>query len=66
MMTTSLDKRIWSDPQLIAAVAACHSWRGVMRELGLGATSAGAIRVIKRDVARLGLNAMDFSVIGRS
>jgi hypothetical protein len=32
MAENNLDKRTWSDVQLIAAVAASHSWRGVMRE----------------------------------
>lgn len=45
MAENSLDKRTWSDSQLTAAVAASRSWRGVMRELGLGVTAAGAIRV---------------------
>jgi hypothetical protein len=55
------DKRIWSDSQLVTAVAASRSWRGVMRELGLSATSAGAIRIIKRHVARLNLDTSHFT-----
>lgn len=54
------DKRTWSDAELIAAVAASHSWRGVMRELGLCGTSAGAIRIVKRHVTRLGLDTSHF------
>src|ERR1017187_1785064 len=55
------DKRTWSDSQLIATVAVSHSWRGVMRELGLCATSAGAIRFVKRHVILLGLDTSHFT-----
>lgn len=48
--------RRWSDAKLVAAVAKSHSWRGVMRELGLSATSAGSIRPVKRHAVRLGLD----------
>jgi hypothetical protein len=61
MTDSHLDKRTWSDSQLVAAVAASRSWRGVMRELGLCATSAGSIRVVKRHVSRLGLNTAHFT-----
>jgi hypothetical protein len=54
-------QRAWSDEQLSAAVASSHSWRGVMRALGLGETSAGSIRVIRRHVERLGLDASHFT-----
>jgi hypothetical protein len=57
----SIDKRTWSDSQLIAAVAGSRSWRGVLRELGLCATSAGSIQVVKRHVIRLGLNTSHFT-----
>jgi len=57
----SFEKRTWSDSQLASAVAASHSWRGVMRELGLCATSAGAIRFVKRHVTRLGLDTSHFT-----
>jgi hypothetical protein len=56
-----LEKRTWSDSQLVSAVAASRSWRGVMRELGLRATSAGSIKVVKRHVARLGLDTSHFT-----
>jgi PD-(D/E)XK nuclease superfamily protein len=36
------------------------NWRGVMRELGLNATSAGAIRIIRRSAVRLGLDTSHF------
>src|SRR5580658_10105350 len=55
------DRRIWTDPQLVSAVAKSSSWRGVMRELGLCATSAGSIRIVKRHVARLGLDTSHFT-----
>jgi hypothetical protein len=61
MTEISLDKRTWTDSQLIAAVAASRSWRGVMRELGLCVTSAGSIQVVKRHVIRLGLDTSHFS-----
>jgi hypothetical protein len=55
------DKRTWSDAQLVSAVAASRSWRGVMRELGLCVTSAGSIRIVKRHVSRLGLDTSHFT-----
>jgi hypothetical protein len=58
---SSLDKRTWSDFQLTAAVAASRSWRGVMRELGLCVTSAGSIRIVKRQVISLGLDTSHFT-----
>lgn len=56
-----LDKRTWSDDQLIVAVSTSRSWRGVMRELGLCVTSAGSIRVVRRHVTRLGLDTSHFT-----
>jgi hypothetical protein len=61
MTGNGLDKRTWSDSQLVSAVAASRSWRGVMRELGLCVTSAGSIRVVKRHVVRLGLDTSHFT-----
>jgi PD-(D/E)XK endonuclease len=52
--------RLWSDAQLTEAVKASSSWRGVMRELGLKATSAGAIRIVRRHAVRLGLDTSHF------
>jgi hypothetical protein len=52
--------RIWSDAQLTEAVKVSTSWRGVMRELGQNATSAGAIRVVRRHALRLGLDTSHF------
>src|SRR5215469_4595039 len=65
MTENRLDKRTWSDAQLVFAVAASRSWRGVMRELGLCVTSAGSIRIVKRHVARLGLDTSHFTGQGR-
>lgn len=50
----------WSDAQLAEAVKASTNWRGVMRELGLSPTSAGAIRIVRRHVMRLGLDTSHF------
>lgn len=61
MTEKPLDKRAWSDSQLVSAVAASRSWRGVMRELGLCVTSAGSIQVVKRHVIRLGLDTSHFT-----
>jgi hypothetical protein len=61
MADNSFGKRGWSDAQLAAAVTTSRSWRGVMRELGLCVTSAGAIRVVKRHVARLSLDTSHFT-----
>src|SRR5215469_7120324 len=52
--------RLWSDAQLTEAVKASSSWRGVMRELGLKATSAGAIRIVRRHAVRLGPDTSHF------
>ena len=51
----------YSDERLRAAVAAARSWRGVLRELGLSATSASAIRSVRRSADRLGLDYTHFS-----
>jgi hypothetical protein len=53
-------ERTWSDAQLTDAVADSSNWRNVMRKLGLNATSAGAIRIVRRDVERLGLDTSHF------
>ncbi|HJQ05006.1 MAG TPA: hypothetical protein VJ872_06160 [Nocardioides sp.] len=39
--------RTYSDDRLAAAVAAATSWRGVLRELGLSATSGASQRSIR-------------------
>ncbi len=55
------EKRRWSDSQLATAIANSRSWRGVMRELGLSATSAGSIRSVRRHAQRLGLDTSHFT-----
>jgi hypothetical protein len=52
--------RTYSDEALVAAVAASHSWRGVLRELGLAATSSAAIRSVRRTAERIGLDTTHF------
>jgi hypothetical protein len=60
MDQVSKSERMWSDDQLRDAVTAASNWRDVMRALGLPADSAGAIRVMKRQVSRLGLDTAHF------
>jgi PD-(D/E)XK endonuclease len=62
MTKISSQPRNWSDAQLVSAVKNSTNWRGVMRELGLGerATSAGAIRIVRRHVSRLSLDTSHF------
>jgi hypothetical protein len=60
MARPSKSERTWSDSQLKEAVAASANWRHVMRVLGLNANSAGAIRIVRRDVLRLGLDTSHF------
>ena len=52
----------WSDAQLAEAVKVSTNWRSVMRELGLEerATSAGAIRIVRRKASQLGLDTSHF------
>lgn len=50
------DKRTYTDEELVVAVAESTSWRGVMRALGLKATSAGSKRSVQRHANRLGLD----------
>jgi hypothetical protein len=45
---------------LTDAVADSSNWRNVMRKLGLNATSAGVVRIVRRDVERLGLDTSHF------
>jgi hypothetical protein len=60
MARPSKSEHTWSDAQLIDAVAGSSNWRDVMRKLGLNASSAGAIRIVRRDVERLGLDTSHF------
>ena len=57
----AMGTRTYSDAALVAAVAGARSWRGVLRELGLTATSSAAIRSAQRHAARLGLDSSHFT-----
>lgn len=59
MTHNSANKFNWPDTELTRAVAESRSWRGAMRELGLTATSAGSLRVVKRRDAALKRAAAD-------
>ncbi|UDY25255.1 group I intron-associated PD-(D/E)XK endonuclease [Nocardioides sp. Kera G14] len=48
--------RRYTDSELAAAVAVARSWRGVLRELGLAATSAAQMRSVRRTADELGLD----------
>lgn len=48
--------RSYTDVELTQAIAVSRSWRGVLRELGLAATSAGAMRSIRSHANRLGIS----------
>jgi hypothetical protein len=54
-------QRQYDDASLAAAIAAAHSWRGVLRELGLQSTSAGSLRAARRHADRLGLDYSHFT-----
>lgn len=53
--------RTYTDADLAAAVAESHSWRGVLRHLGLLATSAGAARSVRRRAEILGIDHSHFT-----
>jgi hypothetical protein len=54
-------QRTYTDDELQAAVASEHSWRGVLRALGLTATSAGSQRSVRRHADRLRLDYSHFT-----
>lgn len=54
-------RRTYSDEMLAEAVATSHSWRGVLRALGLAATSASALRSVRARADRLGLDHRHFT-----
>jgi hypothetical protein len=58
-------QRSYQDEDLEAVVAASRSWRGVLRELGLSATSASAIRSVRHHADRLGLDHSHFTGLRR-
>src|SRR4051812_25638801 len=47
--------------ELATAVAASHSWRGVLRALGRPEHSAGALRSVRRQVLRFGIDNSHFT-----
>jgi hypothetical protein len=53
--------RRYSDPELVDAIRASRSWRGVLRALGLSATSAAAMRSVRLHADRLGLDYSHFT-----
>ncbi|MGY2066279.1 group I intron-associated PD-(D/E)XK endonuclease [Blastococcus sp. SYSU DS0619] len=53
-------KRTYSDEQLLGAIANSSSWRGVLRRLGLLATSAGSMRSVRSHADRLGADYSHF------
>jgi hypothetical protein len=57
----------WTDDQLAEAIKASTNWVSVMRELGFGerSSSAGAIRIVRRRVVELGLDASHFQGKGK-
>ena len=55
------DRRTYSDEQLSHVLAASTSWRGTLRGLGLGGTSAGVMRSVRAHADRLGLDYSHFS-----
>src|SRR5262245_18260016 len=61
MTERAIGNRTRSDSQLAAAVSDSHSWRGVMRELGLCVTSAGSLRAVKRQGRLLRLDTSHFT-----
>lgn len=46
---------------LAEAVAASHSWRGVLRRLGRPEHSAGAVRIVRREVEAFGIDHSHFT-----
>lgn len=54
-------QRTYSDDELRAAVKAAHSWRGVLRALGIRATSAGSMRSARRHADRLDISYAHFT-----
>lgn len=51
----------YDDDDLAAAIAACRSWRGVLRALGLPANSGSGLKTLQRRARRLGLDCHHFT-----
>jgi hypothetical protein len=56
-----MSNRSYDDQELIRAVAAAHSWRGVIRELGLKGRSTATYRSLQRHALRLDLDTSHFT-----
>jgi hypothetical protein len=54
-------ERTYRDDELARAVAASHSWRAVLRVLGLAGTSGSVIRSVRHHADRLGLDYTHFT-----
>lgn len=55
-----MGNRSWTDDQLLNAIARESSWRGVLRALGLKATSTGSMRAVQRRASELELDTSHF------
>ncbi len=53
--------RRYTDPELTTAIRTSRSWRGVLRALGLSATSSTAMRSVRLHADRLGLDYSHFT-----
>ncbi|PYG02171.1 hypothetical protein SAMN05216184_101642 [Georgenia satyanarayanai] len=53
-------QQTYTDEELTAAVSRCHSWRGVLRELGLSGTSSRAIACARAQADHLDLDYSHF------
>jgi hypothetical protein len=53
--------RTYTDDELRSAIAQSRSWRGVLRLLGLSATSSASIRSVRRQADRLDLDRSHFT-----
>lgn len=54
-------QRTYTDEQLIDAIARSTSWRGTLRELGLVATSAGAMKSVRSRADHLAIDRRHFT-----
>lgn len=52
--------RTYTDQELESAITGSHSWRAVLRHLGLASTSAGAMRSVRRRADQLELDYSHF------
>jgi hypothetical protein len=54
-------ERTYTDEQLVNVIATASSWRETLRQLGLAATSAGAMRSVRSHADRLGVDYSHFT-----